>query len=132
MITLHGRPLEPEMIESAEGYWRPLDLISAGTEARVLKVWCDYDWQWDFAESVVWFEMADRRQFALTTARTVGQMAYDAALKAGRQPDPVNGVPWYLLACAAVVVPVGHRVAIDPEYRHHILAELERMARAVA
>ena len=108
MARHHGAPLGPSDLASFDGSTGQLDVIHAGTELRVIKVSGWVDWMFPSVGTYIQFAVPNGRQFTLHTHEA----------NADRRPidvqeDWIEGIEWWMLACAAVIVPAAHPFARD-------------------
>ena len=129
LLTFLGSPIDADDVGTLEGFWRPLVLITAGTVVTVVKVAGSVMWDYGgVVTSNIRFALPDGRTFILTTAASYGELAAQDAIRAGKSPDPIVGLSWADIACAAMIVPVDHPVATDVGVRDALLARIERLA----
>ena len=129
LLTFLGSPIDADDVATLEGFWRPLVLIPAGTVVTVVKVAGSA--MWDYGGSVtsnIWFALPDGRTLILTTAASYGELAAQDAIRAGQTPEPIVGLTWADIACAAMVVPVDHPMATDVGVRDALLVRIDRLA----
>ena len=106
LLTFLGSPIDADDVATLEGFWRPLVLITAGTVVTVVKVAGSAMWDYGgVVTSNIWFALPDGRTFILTTAASYGELAAQDAIRAGQTPEPIVGLTWADIACAAMVVP---------------------------
>jgi hypothetical protein len=102
-----------------------LEPIRSGTELRLVEVSGWGDWNYPASDGeYLRFAVPDGRTFALTTS-----MRFEVGPKVFRETWE-EGIEWWMLACAAVIVPAAHSFALNPALVSDALARIDTAASA--
>ncbi len=128
LASMAQRPAAPAAssdLASYDGSTGQIEVIQTGTELRLVEVSGWVDWWFPSVGTYLRFAIPDDRTFALNTHEV-----HQVERTASGEEVWVEGIEWWMLACAAVIVPAAHPFASDAALVGDALARIDAAASA--